>query len=80
MPFQTTASSISSSDMASETTIHGQSRPNDTPSDVEKDLTPQTKSSDLAWDGPDDPDNPMNWPGWRRKMQIVCVALMTLFA
>ncbi|RYP67857.1 hypothetical protein DL770_008533 [Monosporascus sp. CRB-9-2] len=30
------------------------------------------------WDGPDDPENPYNWPGWRKTLNVGCVSAMTL--
>lgn len=32
----------------------------------------------LDWDGPDDPDNPMNWPSSKRIPHIVLIALIQL--
>ncbi|KAF7538257.1 hypothetical protein G7054_g3105 [Neopestalotiopsis clavispora] len=32
----------------------------------------------LDWDGPDDPENPQNWPAYKRRMQVILVALITL--
>lgn len=32
----------------------------------------------LDWDGPDDPDNPMNWPASKRYWQIFIVAMIQL--
>ncbi|KAJ9145091.1 Major facilitator superfamily [Pleurostoma richardsiae] len=34
----------------------------------------------LDWDGPDDPDNPMNWPHPKRVAQIIIIALNLLLA
>jgi hypothetical protein len=38
--------------------------------DVEK-ATPNTAPSSMDWDGPDDLDNPLNWPAWKRHYHIV---------
>lgn len=29
------------------------------------------------WDGPDDPENPYNWPSWRKVMTCVLISAMT---
>lgn len=34
----------------------------------------------VSWDGEADPDNPMNWPSWRRWVLINLVGLITLMA
>ena len=31
----------------------------------------------VDWDGGDDPKNPMNWPGWKIKMHVVFLSLVT---
>lgn len=32
----------------------------------------------LEWDGPDDPENPLNWPKSKRYMQVITIATYTL--
>ncbi|KAI9774069.1 MAG: hypothetical protein M1840_005162 [Geoglossum simile] len=32
----------------------------------------------VDWDGPDDPQNPMNWPFWRKTGVITCVSIARL--
>ncbi len=50
-------------------------------SDIEKDAMKDKEESDtLDWDGPDDPENPMNWPNYKRRMQVICIAVITLVA
>lgn len=34
----------------------------------------------VDWDGPDDPDNPMNWPRFKRNWQVIIVALIQLLS
>ena len=29
------------------------------------------------WDGPDDPENPMNWPSWRKVLTCVIISFLT---
>ena len=31
----------------------------------------------VDWEGADDPKNPMNWPGWKIKMHVVFLSLVT---
>lgn len=31
----------------------------------------------VDWDGPDDPENPMNWPTWRKVLAIGIVSAIT---
>ncbi|KAH8893689.1 MFS general substrate transporter [Thozetella sp. PMI_491] len=51
----------------------------ETSSDVEKNAgSAGGPPNALGWDGPDDPDNPMNWPKTKRYMQIVVIAVYTL--
>lgn len=52
--------------------------------DVEKATTTSpgnTAAGGLQWDGPDDPDNPMNWSAAMRQGQVLLVAalLLTVF-
>lgn len=30
----------------------------------------ETKDNVIDWDGPDDPQNPRNWPAWKRLTQV----------
>lgn len=34
----------------------------------------------LDWDGPSDPDNPINWPKWKRYWHIVPPAIISFAA
>lgn len=43
-------------------------------------VEPQTKNNVVDWDGPDDPQNPMNWPAWKRFIQVILGSLFLLTA
>jgi hypothetical protein len=30
----------------------------------------ETKDNVVDWDGPDDPQKPLNWPAWKRMTQV----------
>lgn len=48
-------------------------------SDLEREAGHECKESNkLDWDGPDDPENPQNWPTYKRRMQVILIALITL--
>lgn len=63
---------------------------NDT-SDLEKGVTPENEGDKDApavvegesdpnivwWDGPDDPENPMNWPSWRKVLTCTIISFLT---
>lgn len=34
----------------------------------------------VDWDGPDDPENPLNWSSFVRMMHVVLVSVFTLYA
>lgn len=34
----------------------------------------------LDWDGPDDPENPQNWPAWKRHFHVVPPAIISFAA
>jgi hypothetical protein len=34
----------------------------------------------LDWDGPDDPDNPLNWPQWKRNFHVIPPAIISFAA
>ena len=40
----------------------------------------ETKDNVVDWDGPDDPQNPRNWPVWKRMTQIVFASAFLLTA
>ena len=40
----------------------------------------ETKDNVVDWDGPDDPQNPRNWPAWKRMTQVVFAAVFLLTA
>lgn len=44
--------------------------------DVEK-ATPKTAASPLDWEGPEDPDNPLNWSSFKRHYHIVPPAALS---
>lgn len=51
------------------------------PIDVEKAQVPSLAASNgTDWDGPDDPENPQNWPAWKRHMHIIPPALVSFAA
>ncbi len=40
----------------------------------------ETKDTVVDWDGPDDPQNPRNWPAWKRMIQVVLASAFLLTA
>ena len=40
----------------------------------------ETKDNVVDWDGPDDPQNPRNWPAWKRMIQVVFASAFLLTA
>ena len=49
----------------------------------ELDQTPieqETKDNIVDWDGLDDPQNPRNWPAWKRMTQVVLASAFLLTA
>ncbi|KAL4739985.1 major facilitator superfamily domain-containing protein [Aspergillus similis] len=40
----------------------------------------ETKDNVVDWDGPDDPQNPRNWPAWKRTTQVVLASAFLLTA
>ncbi|KAL1864095.1 hypothetical protein Daus18300_007875 [Diaporthe australafricana] len=58
-------------------------------SDLEKGVTPEDKDAQAVtaegesdpnivwWDGPDDPENPMNWPSWRKVLTCTIISFLT---
>lgn len=50
-----------------------------TPQDAEKAI-PQSLPSATDWNGPDDPENPLNWPAWRRHYQVIPPAFISFAA
>lgn len=57
--------------------------------DLEKGVTPESVGKDVVeeggesdpnivwWDGPDDPQNPMNWPSWRKVLTCFIISFLT---
>jgi hypothetical protein len=39
-----------------------------------------TKNNVVDWDGPEDPQNPLNWPAWKRMTQVVLASAFLLTA
>ena len=50
------------------------SQPDQTP------IEQETKDNIVDWDGPDDPQNPRNWPAWKRMTQVVLASAFLLTA
>ncbi|KAK9452036.1 major facilitator superfamily domain-containing protein [Limtongia smithiae] len=48
------------------------------PSDSQLDIIPEKTYQVLDWDGPSDPDNPKNWPTWKKWHSTLVVAYMCL--
>lgn len=49
--------------------------------DIEKGSEPQALPPDPAdWNGPDDPENPLNWPAWLRYSLVVPPAVISFAA
>ena len=40
----------------------------------------ETKDNIVDWDGLDDPQNPRNWPAWKRMTQVVLASAFLLTA
>jgi hypothetical protein len=40
----------------------------------------ETKDNVVDWDGPDDPQNPRNWPAWKRLTQVALASAFLLAA
>ena len=40
----------------------------------------ETKDNVVDWDGPNDPQNPRNWPAWKRMTQVVLASAFLLTA
>jgi hypothetical protein len=40
----------------------------------------ETKNNVVDWEGPDDPQNPRNWPAWKRLTQVVLATAFLLTA
>lgn len=40
----------------------------------------EVESNVVDWDGPGGPQNPRNWPTWRRMVQVVLVSIFLLTA
>lgn len=38
------------------------------------------KDNVVDWDGPDDPQNPRNWPTWKRMTQVILASAFLLTA
>lgn len=45
--------------------------------DVAFEIVPTTDPNVVNWDGPDDPENPLNWPSKRKWTNIGLLALIT---
>jgi hypothetical protein len=40
----------------------------------------ETKDNIVDWDGPNDPQNPQNWPSWKRMTQVILASVFLLTA
>jgi len=40
----------------------------------------ETKDNVVDWDGPDDLQNPRNWPAWKRLTQVIIASAFLLTA
>jgi hypothetical protein len=40
----------------------------------------ETKDNAVDWDGPEDPQNPLNWPTWKRMTQVILATAFLLTA
>ena len=40
----------------------------------------ETKDNIVDWESPDDPQNPRNWPSWKRLIQVVFASAFLLTA
>lgn len=40
----------------------------------------ETKDNVVDWEGSDDPENPRNWPAWKRVIQVVFASAFLLTA
>jgi hypothetical protein len=57
------------------------SSPADVPEDVEKAAGPsKVPANPVDWDGPHDPNNPLNWPKWKRVYQVIPAAFISFSA
>ena len=43
-------------------------------------IAQEIKDNVVDWDGPNDPQNPQNWPTWKRTMQVVLASAFLLAA
>ena len=73
---------IASKDGDLEACLSGSSRTSETIQAKEEDDFPTEKNEPedpniVDWDGPDDPQNPMNWPTWKIKAHIFLVSTIT---
>lgn len=46
----------------------------------QKTIEQETKDNVVNWDGSDDPQNPRNWPVWKRMTQVVLATSFLLTA
>lgn len=38
----------------------------------------EAKGNVVDWEGPDDPQNPRNWPAWKRMTQVILASVFVL--
>lgn len=53
---------------------------NDKHNDVEKAERRTAPGPDIDWDGPNDPENPLNWLKWKRIYHIIPPAIISFSA
>ena len=59
--------------------IDVEANPSATHSDVESGEK-ENATNVVDWDGPSDPENPLNWVAWKRILQVVLVGVFNLLA
>lgn len=51
------------------------------PSDSEMERNSQSEDPEIVgWDGPDDPENPLNWPESRKRINLILSSILTVIS
>lgn len=51
------------------------------PSDSEMERNSQIEDPQIVgWDGPDDPENPLNWPESRKRINLILLSVLTVIS
>jgi hypothetical protein len=59
----------------------GPSKPTSDSEDPEQGIEPQSlPPNPTDWNGPNDPENPLNWPKWMRCLHVVPPAIISFTA